>query len=92
MSLLNGVLGVLYMLGVITSLACLRAWRASENGVLGAFLKMACLACSRAWRPSENGVLGVLQKIACFKKMVCLKLLNCFLGAFDHGALVKCQF
>ena len=49
----------------------------------------ACLACPMNLLGLVIRMLGVLHKIAC---LACLKLLNCFLGSFDHGALVKCRF
>ena len=96
-SVLNGVLAcfacftshVLEGLACFTCFMCSRAlwtWRAY---VLFVLCKMACLACFkkwRVWRASKNGVLGVLHKI------VCLELLNYFLGVFDNGTLVNCRF
>ena len=56
-------------------MAYLRPWRAY---VLVCFIKW------RVSRASRN-------RVRVFHKMSCLKLLNYFLGVFDHGALVNCR-
>ena len=68
---------MLYMLGLLTCLACSRSLRTLVFGVL------KHLRVWRALRASKNGVVGVLHKMAC------LKWLNSFLGVFDHRALVN---
>ena len=76
---------VLYVLGGFTCFTCSRAWRARGLYGLDVLTCLACFIKCRAWRASKYSVLDVLHKI------YCLKLSNCFLGVFDHGALVNCR-
>ena len=60
-------------------LACLHACRASQNGLLGVLLKMACLASFK------KGMLVVLHKLVPLMCLEGLKLVKYFLDVFKHG-------